>query len=545
MKDVQNTWDLLQKHANEFNSSFNLKQSFQTNPSRFNQHSILLESQSESLLYDYSKNLFDTKTLDLLFQLARERNIESGRDAMFNGDAVNFTEGRAALHVALRLPAHLQRPEVKEQLAKMSLISDKIRSGKWIGAVGKPIKYVVNIGIGGSDLGPQFVCNALTNPTDTQTPQVFFVSNVDEVQLNDVLMKCHPEETLFVVVSKTFGTQETMHNAQLAKLWMLNGMGGAEKESVIGRHFIAISADPHRVAQFGVPLDNLLQMWDWVGGRYSVWSTVGLSVCISIGFDKFREFLDGAAFMDKHFASAPLEQNLPVIMALLGIWYNNFLNSQSICVVPYEQRLARMPAYLQQLEMESNGKSVDKNGNLVSYSTCPIVWGEPGTNGQHAFFQLLHQGTKLIPIDFLVGANSACHSGEAESLLSHQMLMANCLAQGEALMNGRGMAELKDDGTNAQLKMHRTFSGNRPSSTFAYRRLSPFTLGMILAAYEHKVFVQGCIWNVNSFDQWGVELGKSLADKILKEFSDDRVRLEHDSSTTSLLSLLATWHSEK
>jgi glucose-6-phosphate isomerase len=494
----------------------------------------------DDLLLDFSKNLIDDQTLALLLDLARDADLETMRDAMFRGEHINLTEDRAVLHTALRgeAPLHLQGQDVladvRQVLSRMGGFADAVHSGDWRGYTGKSITDIVNIGIGGSDLGPVMVCQALA-PYAQPGLAAHFVSNVDPTHISEVLKRVDPETTLFVIASKTFTTQETLANARAARAWFLQR---AKKESAVAEHFVAVSTNEAEVSAFGINPANMFGFWDWVGGRYSLWSAIGLPIALYLGINHFRELLAGAHDMDQHFQTAPLEQNMPVLMGLLGVWYNNFWDAQSYAVLPYDQYLARFPAYLQQLDMESNGKGVTRDGKPVKVSTGPVLFGEPGTNGQHAFYQLIHQGTKLIPCDFMAAAES--HNPVADQ---HELLLANCFAQTEALMRGKTAdevrAELKAAGMKAaQIKAllpHKVFPGNRPTNTLLYRKLTPRNLGRLIALYEHKVFVQGVIWNVNSYDQWGVELGKQLARAIHPEITAPGETTGHDASTNGLI----------
>jgi len=514
---------------------------FDGDPNRFEKFSVELGP----LLLDYSKNIITTETMGLLVALARAAGVKGAAEAMFSGRRINWTEGRAVLHVALRNrsnhPIEVNgsdvMPAVNAVLEKMRAFSDDVRSGRWLGATGRPIRTVVNIGIGGSDLGPVMISEALGAFHDG--PDVRFVSNVDATDFIEKTADLDPAETLFVVASKTFTTQETMTNAHTARAWLVGKLG----EKAVANHFVALSTNRDAVSDFGIDPQNIFEFWDWVGGRYSSWSAIGLTIAVAVGFDRFAELLEGAHAMDRHFAEAPYEENIPVLMALLGVWYANFFGAASQAVLPYDQYLHRFPAYLQQGDMESNGKAVDRDGNRVGYSTGPVIWGEPGTNGQHAFFQLIHQSTQLIPCDFIGAVNPAHPEGD-----HHAKLMANFFAQTEALMRGKTEAEAREEleaqglSTKAvdELAPHKVFPGNRPSNTILLDRLTPHSLGMLVAAYEHKIFVQGVIWRINSFDQWGVELGKVLAKTILAEeealLAGENVDLSrHDASTAGLL----------
>ncbi len=501
--------------------------------------------EAAGLFLDYSKNRITSDTKSLLLALARERSVEARRDAMFAGERINATEDRAVMHAALRgcgarrycVDGEDVMPEVKRVREHMQRFSHQVRDGVWKGYTGSAITDIVNIGIGGSDLGPLMVCEALR----TYIPQglnVHFVSNVDGAALDRVLSSVDAETTLFIVASKTFTTQETLTNATSARRWFLgNGATNAD----VAKHFVAVSTNTAAVAKFGIDTANMFEFWDWVGGRYSLWSAIGLSIAIAIGMDAFEQLLAGANEMDEHFAVAPLEQNMPALLALVGVWNVNFLGATSQCVAPYSQDLHRLPAYLQQLEMESNGKSVDRDGKPLTIASCPVIWGEPGTNGQHAFFQLLHQGTSVIPVDFI----AALHADSEHDLdaAHHRLLIANCFAQSEALMVGKRaeqvraelVAQRMSEVEIAALTPHKVFAGNRPSNMILLPELTPKSLGALIALYEHKVFVQGVIWNVNSFDQWGVELGKQLAKTIDGELKFGVVPGQHDGSTEALM----------
>ncbi len=515
-----------------------MRSMFEADPGRAQSFSLLLDD----LLLDYSKNRITTRTMELLVDLARERGVEPMREAMFGGTHVNNTENRAALHTALRRPpgeallvdgTDIMR-EVAAEREHMRAFSEAVRGGTWRGFTGQPITDVVNIGIGGSDLGPAMVCEALASYAD-QGPRIHFVSNLDGAHFARATASLDARTTLFVVASKTFTTLETMTNARTARQWFVQRAGD---ESAITRHFVALSTNTEAVAAFGIDTANMFRFWDWVGGRYSLWSAIGLPIALAIGMNRFESLLAGAHRMDRHFREAPLHANMPVILALLGVWYHNFFDACSYAVVPYDQCLARFPAFLQQLDMESNGKSVDRDGDRVTgYSTGPVVWGEPGCNSQHSFFQLLHQGTRFIPVDFLLAADSNYPLGD-----HHRLLAASCLAQSRALMMGRTLEEARaamqsdglDDAIIEARLPHCVFEGNRPSNTLAYRRLDPFTLGMLIALYEHKVFVQSVIWNTNAFDQFGVELGKRLTGPLAKAL-DEGDAPSMDSSTANLV----------
>lgn len=505
---------------------------------RFNEFSI----KWNDFLIDYSKNRISSETLRLLLDLAKERRLEQEINKMFAGDKINNTEGRSVLHVALRnrseSPFYVDgenvMPLIKEVLNKMKFFSHKVRTGIWKGYTNKPITDVVNIGIGGSDLGPLMVTEAL-KPYGQKGLKMHFVSNVDGTHIVETLKQINPETTLFIIASKTFTTQETLTNANTAKEWFLQ-TGANDKD--VEKHFIALSTNQSAVKEFGINPENMFEFWDWVGGRYSLWSAIGLSVAIYIGFENFEELLLGAHEMDNHFKSAPLEKNIPVVIGLIGVWYNNFFGAESHCVLPYDQYLHRFAAYFQQGDMESNGKYVTRGGERVDYSTGPIVWGEPGTNGQHAFYQLIHQGTKLIPCDFIAPVNSHNKIGD-----HHVKLLSNYFAQTEALMKGKteseALAELKSENKTEQeindLLPHKVFQGNRPTNSILVKKISPKNLGALIAMYEHKIYTQSVIWDVNAFDQWGVELGKQLAKNILSELQNNDTVSTHDDSTNGLI----------
>ena len=532
-------WQALQAHRVAWTGR-HLRQLFATDPGRFPRFSVEIDG----LLCDYSKHLIDDETLRLLCALARERDVEGQRAAMFAGEKINATEGRAVLHTALRnrssCPVTVDgvdvMPGVRQVLAQLRAFCEEVRSGKWRGYTGLAITDVVNIGIGGSDLGPCMVCEAL-KPYASRKLRAHFVSNVDASHLVETLKNLDPATTLCIVASKTFTTQETIANARSARAWFLDQ---AKDEKHIARHFVAVSTNTVEVSKFGIDPANMFGFWDWVGGRYSLWSAIGLPIALAIGYERFEELLAGGFAIDEHFRQAPLERNLPVLMALLGLWYADFWDAGSHAVLPYDQYLHRFPAYLQQLEMESNGKGVTLDGTPIDYPTGAVLFGEPGTNGQHAFYQLIHQGTRLIPCDFLAAARSHNPLGA-----HHAMLLANVLAQAEALMTGKtadeARAELETSSLSTaeieRLTPHKVFPGNRPSTTILYPQLDPRTLGMLIALYEHKVFVQGVLWGINSFDQWGVELGKQLAKPILAELQGGAGG-RHDSSTAGLLAWL-------
>ncbi len=493
-----------------------------------------LAVEAVGLYFDYSKHRVTDETIKLLIQLANESGLRERIDAMFSGEKINTTEGRAVLHVGLRAERDQTItvdganvvPEVHEVLDKMSAFAKRVRDGIWTGYTGKRIRNVVNIGIGGSDLGPVMAYEALKHYSD-RAMTFRFVSNVDGTDFAEATHDLDPEETLFIVASKTFTTLETMTNARTARAWLLDAL---HDETAVAKHFVAVSTNADEVSKFGIDTANMFGFWDWVGGRYSMDSAIGLSTMLAIGPNGFREMLQGFHAMDEHFRTAPFEQNLPVLMGLLGIWYNNFFGAQTVAVLPYDQYLKRFPAYLQQLTMESNGKSTTLDGKTVEYQTGPIYWGEPGTNGQHSFYQLIHQGTKLIPCDFIGFAQTLNPLGN-----HHNMLMANMFAQAEALAFGKTAEEVATEGVKADLVPHRTFEGNHPSTTILAERLTPAMLGKLVALYEHSVFTQGAIWQIDSFDQWGVELGKVLANRIIPELGDAKPDLKHDSSTNALI----------
>ncbi|HEX3626514.1 MAG TPA: glucose-6-phosphate isomerase [Verrucomicrobiae bacterium] len=488
------------------------------------------------LFLDYSKNLINDRSLKLLLQLAKESGLKAKIDAMFSGQKINVTENRAVLHIALRAPKNAVIsvdgknvvPEVHAVLEKMAAFSNRIRSGEWKGHTDKPIRNVINIGIGGSDLGPVMAYEALRHYSKRQMT-FRFVSNVDGIDFVEAVQGFDPAETLFIVSSKTFTTLETMTNAETARNWLLTGLGG--DKSAVAKHFVAVSTNAEKVSAFGIDTANMFGFWDWVGGRYSMDSAIGLSTMLAIGPDNFRAMLNGFHQMDEHYRTAPFEKNLPALMGLLNVWYTDFFDAQTVAVLPYEQYLKRFPAYLQQLTMESNGKHVTLDGKTVTYDTGAIFWGEPGTNGQHSFYQLIHQGTRLIPCDFIAFANALTPLGR-----HHDILLANVFAQSEALAFGKTAKQVKAEGIADWLVPHRVFEGNRPSNTILADRLTPEILGALVALYEHSVYTQGVIWNINSFDQWGVELGKALAQRIIPELeSSSESKLNHDSSTNNLI----------
>ena len=495
-----------------------------------------MNCEAVGLFLDYSKNRVTAQTLKLLIQLAKESGLREHMEAMFSGEKINITENRAVLHVALRAPKGASIlvdgknvvPEVHQVLDRMTDFSNRIRSGEWKGHTGKRIRNFVNIGIGGSDLGPVMAYEALKHYSDRNLT-FRFVSNVDGIDFVEATRDLDPTETLFIVSSKTFTTLETMTNAESARDWLLKGLGGGR--SAVAKHFVAVSTNAEKVSAFGIDTANMFGFWDWVGGRYSMDSAIGLSTMLAIGPDNFQALLKGFHRMDEHFRTAPFEKNLPVLMGLLTVWYTDFFNAQTVAVLPYEQYLKRFPAYLQQLTMESNGKHVTLDGKYVNYDTSPIFWGEPGTNGQHSFYQLIHQGTRLIPCDFIAFAHALTPLGR-----HHDMLVANVFAQAEALAFGKTAEQVKAEGTAGPLVPHRVFEGNRPSNIILTERLTPEVLGSLVALYEHSVFTQGAIWNINSFDQWGVELGKALAQRIIPELeSKTAPTLKHDSSTNHLI----------
>ena len=531
------SWLTLSKHYSDI-KDIHMRDMFASDEKRFEKYSLELND----ILYDFSKNRINDETVKHLFQLAKDVDLPEWIEKLFNGDAINNTENRAVLHTALReqgstpiiVNGHDILPEIKEERQKVKQLAEKIRTRQWRGATNQAITDIVNIGIGGSHLGPLMVTEALKSHS-LHDIKLHFVSNIDENHINDTLEYLNPETTFFIIASKTFTTQDTMVNAETARQWYLNKLGS---DKYIQRHFCAVTSNVKLAKEFGINEDNIFKMWDWVGGRYSLWSSIGLSIVIAIGSEQFDELLEGAFEADRHFRTASIEENIPVMMALLGVWYNNFFDAQTMAVLPYDQHLHRFPAYLQQADMESNGKNVDREGNNVDYTTGPVIFGEIGIAGQHAFFQLLHQGTKLVPADILAPVYSfRCIARH------HRALMSNVFAQTEALMKGKteeqAYNELKDNGLNEndikQLLPYKIFPGNRPTSTLLFDTLNPKTLGTIIALYEHKIFVQGIIWNINSFDQWGVELGKQLATSILHELNDAEQITAHDSSTNGLI----------
>ena len=530
-------WQKLNDHFDKI-KDVHMKDLFVSDPGRASRFNVRFND----ILVDYSKNRITDETIDLLLKLAEEVGLQTAVENMFKGEKINGTENRAVLHVALRnrknSPIYVDGPDVMPQvnavLQKMEGFSKKLRSGQWKGYTGSRITDIVNIGIGGSDLGPVMVTEAL-RPYASKGLAVHFVSNIDGTHISETLKKLNPSTTLFMIASKTFTTQETMTNAFSARDWFLKQ---AKDFAHVARHFVALSTNLEKVEEFGIDKDNMFEFWDWVGGRYSLWSAIGLPIACYIGFDNFIDLLEGAHDMDLHFKETPFDKNVPVILALIGIWYNNFFGSQTEAILPYDQYMHRFPAYFQQGNMESNGKSVGRNGKRVNYQTGPIIWGEPGTNGQHAFYQLIHQGTKLIPTDFLAPAVSHNPIGD-----HHDILLSNFFAQTEALMNGKTkeevFTELKKTGKTdleiGKLAPHKIFDGNKPTNSILFKKLTPKVLGNLIAMYEHKIFVQGVIWNIFSFDQWGVELGKQLANDILPELKDDKHITSHDSSTNGLI----------
>lgn len=536
-------WKELIDHQAEM-KKVQMKELFKQDPKRFEKMSI----EFEDILFDYSKNIINDKTLEKLFQLADECKVKFARDAMFSGEKINETENRAVLHTALRnfseeavcIDDKDIMPGVRKTRQKMKSFCEKIHSGEWIGYSGKKIKNIVNIGLGGSDLGPVMVTEAL-RPYWIEGMQVHFIANVDGTVIVEALKKLNPEETLFTIASKTFTTKGTMTNARSARKWFLES---AKDEKHVAKHFVALSANEKEVGEFGIDPENMFMLWDWVGGRYSLWSSIGLSIALTIGYNNFEQLLKGAESTDHHFKTVDFKKNIPVIMALVSLWYINFFGSETEAILPYDQYMHRFPAYFQQGNMESNGKHTDRSGNKVTYSTGPIVWGEPGTNGQHSFYQLIHQGTHLIPCDFIVPAISHNPLGE-----HHAILVANYFAQTQALMNGKDkeqvMAELEeqemDESKIEKLIPFKLFDGNKPTNSFLLKKITPYSLGSLTALYEHKIFVQGVIWNIFSFDQWGVELGKQLAKKVLPQLENDDKIDSHDASTNGLINTYKKW----
>ncbi len=533
-------WQSLIRHYTDLKYT-SMREEFALDSGRFKRFTI----GCDGLLLDYSKNRVTKETIDKLIQLAKSVDMPSWIERMYSGEAINNTEDRAVLHIALRNRSNTPimvdgedvMPSVNAVLDQMKRFCDQIHTGDWLGFSGKKMTDIVNIGIGGSDLGPAMICDAL-EPYAVEGMSVHFVSNVDGTDLSTTLEKLNPETTLFVVASKTFTTQETLTNAESARSWFLKS--GSQHD--VAKHFVAVSTNAEAVAEFGIDTDNMFEIWDWVGGRYSLWSAIGLPIALYTGMENFERLLDGGHAMDNHFRNQPLEQNMPVIMGLLGVWYINFFGAQTHAIVPYDHSLARFPNHMQQLDMESNGKVTNREGQRLSYKTGPVIWGTPGTNGQHAYFQLIHQGTQLIPVDFVLPVNSHYPESDHQSIL-----LANGLAQSEALMKGKNAeevrAELVKEGFEGEaleaLLPHKVFPGNRPSNTLIFPKLTPEMLGKLVALYEHKVFVQGVVWNINSFDQWGVELGKQLAKVILPDLLEDNAEIGvHDSSTTNLIKMI-------
>ncbi len=539
-------WMLLRKHYQDEMSRKHMRDLFAQEPERFKKFSICLEE----MVFDYSKNIINQKTLQLLLQLADDCKVKEAIHEMFAGIKINETEQRSVLHTALRnysdIPILVDGKDIMPLIQKvknqMHTFCNKIHSGNWKGYTGKPIKYIVNIGIGGSDLGPVMVTEAL-KPYWQPGIQTYFVSNVDGTHIAETLKKVTPDETLFLIASKTFTTQETMTNALTARAWFLKS---ANNEAHVAKHFAALSTNEEAVTKFGIDKANMFEFWDWVGGRYSLWSAIGLSIALTIGYDNFEQLLKGAYAVDVHVQKEKFDKNIPVLMALIGIWYTNFFGAQSEAILPYDQYMHRFAAYFQQGNMESNGKSTDRNGNSIDYATGPVIWGEPGTNGQHAFYQLIHQGTLVIPCDFIAPAISHNPIGD-----HHLKLMSNFFAQTEALMNGKSENEVKielmkagkSEEENKKLVPFKVFSGNKPTNSILVKEITPYSLGSLIALYEHKIFIQGVIWNIFSFDQWGVELGKQLANKILPELEAKEPVSSHDSSTNALINIFKKFRS--
>ena len=543
---MTDSWEKLDRLGADVSEKLNLRQAFADDPKRFDRFNVSLDD----LFVDYSKNLITDDVMVALRELATAANVEGWRDRMFAGDRINVTENRAVLHTALRnldggsieVDGEDVMPAIKDVLGRLKAFAARVHSGAWKGHTGKKITDVVNIGIGGSDLGPVMVNEAL-RPYHIDGIRCHFVSNVDGAHIVDTLKHLDAQTTLFIIASKTFTTDETLTNAYSARDWLIKALGD---ESAVAKHFVAVSTALEKVAAFGIDTDNAFGFWDWVGGRYSLWSAIGLPIILAVGYDKFEELLRGAQAMDTHFKTAPLDANIPVTLALIGVWYRNVLGASSQAILPYDQHLSRLPAYLQQADMESNGKSVTRDGQPIAYETGPIIWGEPGTNGQHAFYQLIHQGTELIPVDFIVAAK-ALHPLSNH----HDKLVANCFAQAEALMRGKTEAEVREelaggDLTPAEIDVlapQKVFAGNKPSTMILYKQLDPFTLGRLVAMYEHKIFVQGIIWNVNSYDQWGVELGKQLAKELLPMVQGTKSAASRDASTAGLVKQLQSLRS--
>ena len=537
-------WQSLNQHKKDI-ESISLREMFKSDPNRFNQFHI----QFNDLLLDYSKHRISKETINLLVKLAKEADVEGWRNRMFEGEKINTTEHRAVLHTALRNQNHSPiisdgedvMPKIKSVLKKMRSFSEEVRSGQWKGFTGKAITSVINIGIGGSDLGPAMVCQALrAYGSKTITP--YFVSNVDGADLSQALEKCNPETTLFIIASKTFTTQETMTNAFSARDWFLKV---AKDNQYIKKHFVALSTNHHAVSKFGIDTENMFEFWDWVGGRYSLWSAIGLSIALYIGMDGFEELLKGGFEMDEHFKTAPIEQNIPMMMGLLGVWYINFFNFPTHAILAYDQGLSKLAPYLQQADMESNGKFINRDGEYIDFHTGPVIWGEVGTNGQHAFYQLLHQGTEIVPADFIMPIESQYAIGK-DGNEHHKILLSNFIAQTQSLMVGKtydeARAEIEKQGYEGEdiesFIPQKTFEGNRPTSSILFPKLSPNTLGQIIAMYEHKIFTQGIIWNINSFDQWGVEYGKQIAKQVLLQLSKEIPTDHFDSSTNGLINYI-------
>ena len=539
-----NEWQDLKKHFDDI-KNVQMRDLFKDDEQRFEKFHLALDD----FLFDFSKNRINDKTLSLLNKLAIKADVEGWRAKQFSGEKINTTEDRAVLHTALRSqdnnPVVVDgvdiKPEVKKVLKQVESFSNSINDGSWKGFTGKKINTIVNIGIGGSDLGPAMVCKAL-KPYSQKDLHIHFVSNVDGADLALTLEQCDPETTLFIVASKTFTTQETMTNAFSARHWFLNH---AKNNDAISQHFVAVSTNTEKVKEFGINEENMFIFWDWVGGRYSLWSSIGLSISIYLGFENFKELQTGAYEMDQHFLNAPIEKNMPIQMALIGIWYNNFFKFNTQAILPYDQGLSLLPSYLQQADMESNGKFIDRDGNRVCLETGPVIWGESGTNGQHAFYQLIHQGTQFVPCDFIMPIKSHYNPGDKKNL-HHKILMSNLLAQSQSLMMGKTIDEARSELINSGLSdqeissllPHRSFEGNRPSNTILFEKLTPKNLGKLIALYEHKIFVQGIIWNINSFDQWGVEYGKQIARLVLPKIQGEKTTSCFDASTNNLINYI-------
>jgi len=545
-------WNKLKEYFQRKGKELNMSQMFSNDTDRFTKFSLNLNTPEGNLLLDFSKNIVDDELMQLLVSLAESRHVTEMRDKMFGGEKINFTEDRAVLHTALRNRSNKPvivdgkdvMPDVNKVLAQMRKFTDSVRSGEWKGFTGQAITDVVNIGIGGSDLGPLMVTEAL-KPYGRDGPRLHFVSNIDGTHLAETLRKVKRDTTLFIVASKTFTTQETITNASSARAWLLEGL---KDPAAVAKHFVALSTNGTKVSEFGIDTANMFVFWDWVGGRYSLWSAIGLPIALSIGMDNFEKMLEGGHWMDNHFMTAPVRQNVPMLLALLGVWYSNFFGSETHAMLPYDQYMHRFAAYFQQGDMESNGKFVTREGDKVGYSTGPIVWGEPGTNGQHAFYQLIHQGTKLIPCDFLIPVHT---QNPVSNGLHHQILLANFLAQTEALMVGKSCDKVREELTSSgmapeqitKILPHKVFKGNRPTNSILFPKLTPFMLGCLISMYEMKIFTQGIIWDVNSFDQWGVELGKQLAKVIQPELSAPGPVSAHDASTNGLINYIKSQHS--